>query len=182
MAEGRGPRSRGELVTGYLEGAAGPLARAREVAARGDDYAGFNLLLGSPDELAYVSNRGRGPEALEPGVYGLSNHLLDTPWPKLARTRSRFEELLAASAETDALLDMLGDRAPAATDELPDTGLPPEWEHLLSSPFIVDPRYGTRCSTVLRLAAGGAMELAERSFDPKGVAVDERRFEFAVEP
>ncbi|NGP52556.1 NRDE family protein [Thioalkalivibrio sp. XN8] len=181
MAEGRGPRSRGELVSAYLAGDTGPQEWARRVAARGDDYAGFNLLLGAPDRLVYLSNRGRGPEVLEPGIYGLSNHLLDTPWPKLERTRARFAELLGAGADTGALLGMLADRTPAAADELPDTGLPPEWERLLSSPFIVDPRYGTRCSTVLRLAKGVGMELAERSFDPAGAAVDERRFEFALE-
>jgi uncharacterized protein with NRDE domain len=181
MAEGRGPRSRGALVTEYLRGEAPPHDLAREFAARGDDYAGFNLLLGSPEQLVYLSNRGRGPELLEPGVYGLSNHLLDTPWPKLARTRARFAELLPAGADTDALLEMLADRAPAADGELPDTGLPPAWERLLSAPFIVDPRYGTRCSTVLRLEAGRGIELAERSFDPAGAAIDDRRFEFALE-
>lgn len=181
LAEGRGPRSRGELVSAYLEGDAGPAEWAREVAARGDDYAGFNLLLGAPDELVYLSNRGRGPETLEPGVYGLSNHLLDTPWPKLERTRTRFASLLEAGAATGPLLEMLGDRAPAAEDELPDTGLPPEWERLLSSPFITDARYGTRCSTVLRLARDTGMELTELSFDPAGKPVEERRFEFVLE-
>lgn len=181
MAEGRGPRSRGELVSAYLQGAAGPAEWAREVAARGDDYAGFNLLLGAPDELVYLSNRGRGPETLGPGVYGLSNHLLDTPWPKLERTRTRFAELLDAGAATGPLLEMLGDRTPAAEDELPTTGLPPEWERLLSSPFITDPRYGTRCSTVLRLERDAGMELTELSFDPAGMPVEERRFEFALE-
>lgn len=181
MAEGRGPRSRGELVAGYLRSDAGPADWARQVMQRADAYAGFNLLLGSPERLVYLSNRGRGPEELAPGVYGLSNHLLDTPWPKLARTRARFETLLDAGAATPALLDMLGDRERAADDELPDTGLPPEWERLLSAPFIADQRYGTRCSTVLRLDAGRGMELAERSFDAAGTAIDERIFEFALE-
>lgn len=181
MAEGRGPRSRGELVSGYLGSDAGPGDWARQVMQRADAYAGFNLLLGSPGQLVYLSNRGRGPEELAPGVYGLSNHLLDTPWPKLARTRARFERLLDAGAATPALMDMLADRAPAADDELPDTGLPPEWERLLSSPFIADPRYGTRCSTVLRLDAAWGMELAERSFDATGALSDERTFEFALE-
>ena len=181
MAEGRGPRSRGELVSGYLRGAAGPRDWAREVMRHAEDYAGFNLLLGSPARLVYLSNRGRGPEDLEPGVYGLSNHLLDTPWPKLARTRARFEALLDTGAATPALMDMLADRAPAADEELPDTGLPPEWERLLSSPFIADARYGTRCSTVLRLDAARGIELAERSFDATGAAAGERAVEFALE-
>ncbi len=181
MAEGRGPRSRGELVTGFLHGNLDPAAWARRVAQHGDDYAGFNLLLGAPHELVYLSNRGRGPEVLGPGIYGLSNHLLDTSWPKLERTRARFTRLLAQGADTPALLDMLADRTPAAEEELPDTGLPPEWERLLSAPFISDVRYGTRCSTVLRHTAGRAMELTERSYDATGTAIDERSFEFALE-
>jgi len=181
MAEGRGPRSRGELVTGFLNGDLDPGTWARRVTRHGDDYAGFNLLLGAPHELVYFSNRGRGPEVLGPGIYGLSNHLLDTPWPKLERTRARFTRLLAQDAETSALLDLLADRTPAADEELPDTGLPPEWERLLSAPFITDARYGTRCSTVLRLTPGPAMELTERSYDATGATVDERSFEFALE-
>jgi uncharacterized protein with NRDE domain len=181
IAEGRGPRSRGELVSLYLQGAMDPVACARKFAADAGDYGGFNLLLGSPQTVVYLSNRGRGPESLEPGLYGLSNHLLDTPWPKLARTRARFEQSLAAGAPTHALLEMLSDREPAAAEELPDTGIGPEWERLLSAPFIVSPHYGTRCSTVLRLSADQHMELTERRFDPAGQCSGETTFRFPLE-
>lgn len=180
LEEGRGPRSRGELVNDYLESDATPESYARAAAARGRQYAGYNLLLGSPDTLIYLSNRGRGPEALEPGIYGLSNHLLDTPWPKLQRTRARFEQLLSAGADTAALLDMLADREPAAEDELPETGIGPQWERLLSAPFIISPHYGTRCSTVIKLLHDREMTLTERRFDAAGREVGEADFHFAL--
>ncbi|NGX17299.1 NRDE family protein [Wenzhouxiangella sp. XN24] len=196
IEEGRGPRSRGELVTRYLDASEGPMAFAAELAGRGNAYAGFNLLLGDPGELVYVSNRGRGPERLSAGLYGLSNHLLDTPWPKLKRTRERFARLLApatragagagagaaaaAGQETDtgALLKMLADRTPTCDDELPDTGIGVERERLLSSPFIVSPWYGTRCSTVLKILQENVMEFTERRFDPTGAACGESQFRF----
>ena len=181
IEEGRGPRSRGELVTGFLESDLSPEEFAREVARRGRDYAGFNLLLGSPAELAYLSNRGRGPELLEPGVYGLSNHLLDTPWPKLERTRARFAALLRERAPTGALLEMLADRAPAADGGLPDTGIGPEWERLLSSPFIVSLHYGTRCSTILKLLEDGEMQFIECRFDATGDNAGQSEFRFATD-
>jgi uncharacterized protein with NRDE domain len=180
LEEGRGPRSRGELVTAYLEGESEPQDFARSVAARGREYGGFNLLLGSPDRLVYVSNRGRGPERLEPGVYGLSNHLLDTPWPKLEKTRRRFAAALAAGARTGELLDMLADREPAADEQLPDTGIGPDWERLLSAPFIVSPHYGTRCSTILKLAEENEMEFTERRFGADGRCAGKSDFRFPV--
>lgn len=180
LVEGRGPRSRGELVTAFLEGDATPARFARELAARASHYAGFNLVLGSPDELIYFSNRGRGPELLEPGIYGLSNHLLDTPWPKLARTRSRFHALLEADAPEAEFMAMLADREPAPEETLPDTGIGPEWERLLSAPFIVSPHYGTRCSTLLRLGADGEFGFVERRFNAAGESTGESAFRFSI--
>jgi uncharacterized protein with NRDE domain len=180
IEEGRGPRSRGELVTNYLQGDAGPTDFARKVASHGQHYAGFNLLLGSPEEMIYLSNRGRGPESLAPGIYGLSNHLLDTPWPKLERTRARFAALLQGGAPVAGLMAMLADREPAADGQLPDTGIGPDWERLLSSPFIVNPYYGTRCSTVLKIMEDREMEFIERRFDAAGRVSGESAFRFAL--
>jgi uncharacterized protein with NRDE domain len=181
LVEGRGPRSRGELVTAFLDDTATPDAFARDVAARGHEYAGFNLLLGDPGVLVYLSNRGRGPERLAAGVYGLSNHLLDTPWPKLERTRARFRALLARGADPESLLAMLADRTPATDHELPDTGIGPEWERLLSSPFITSPHYGTRCSTVMTMLEDREMEFIERRFDPDGAVAGQSRFRFPID-
>jgi uncharacterized protein with NRDE domain len=167
-----GAPSRGELIPRYLsqgKRARGFLEALQPNAAR---YAGFNLLLSDADALWYASNRA-SPFARElpPGVYGLSNHLLDTPWPKLARVRQAFRAWLDAKPERDPaqLLDMLADRSPAAAHEsLPQTGLPPEWERVLSSPFVLHPDYGTRCSTILTLEPSGAFRLHERRFERSG--------------
>lgn len=179
IEEGRGPRTRGELVAAYLQGELGPDTYAREIARRGAEYGGFNLLIGSPDMLVYLSNRGRGPEILEPGVYGLSNHLLDSPWPKLERSRKRFERLLLSDPTPEALLEILADRRPATDHELPDTGIGLEWERLLSSPFIVSPHYGTRCSTVLMLRQG-QVAFTERRFNAAGEVNGHSSFDYTI--
>lgn len=164
--------SRGELIPDYLSqsGGAGEFTRALE--PRADRYSGFNLLLADARELWYASNRATPfARPLPPGLYGLSNHLLDTPWPKLERARKAFGSWLAASPSPhiEALWRILEDRSPAAADEpLPETGLPRELERALSSPFVLDPRYGTRCSTVVMLEASGALLVRERRFDPSG--------------
>ena len=129
------------------------------------------------------ANRSRGPatpQVLAPGIYGLSNHLLDTPWPKLARTRTRFSQMLEQpEVGADELFSMLSDREPASEDEaLPSTGLPRDWERLVSAPFIVNERYGTRCSSVLLVERNGRTILHERRFDPAGVQSGTTRFEF----
>jgi uncharacterized protein with NRDE domain len=116
---------------------------------------------------------------LAAGVHGLSNHLLDTPWPKLELTRRRFEQLLALDTPPfSELFAMLADRTPAQDHLLPDTGVGPEWERLLSSPFIVSDRYGTRCSTVLLIDRDGRIEIGERRFDKEGRITGTSEFEF----
>lgn len=173
-----GAPTRGALVAGYLRGSATPSDHARNIPA--DAYRGFNLLLGDSRTLVYVSNRGHGPQPLAPGIYGLSNHLLDTPWPKLARTVARFRALLAGAPDPQALLAMLADATPAADEELPDTGVGMQWERLLSAPFIVSPDYGTRCSTVVRLREDGEMDFIERRFDAGGAPSGESAFRYSL--
>lgn len=181
MEEGRGPRSRGDLVADYLRGTDTPGDYVATVARQGDEYGGFNLLVGDRQALGYVSNRGRGPQILGSGVYGLSNHLLDTPWPKLARVRARFGDLMATGPDPEELLAMLADRTPAPDEDLPRTGLDLQWERLLSPPFIESPLYGTRCTTVLRIARDGHADFTERRFDLRGSSSGESRFDFETQ-
>lgn len=175
--------SRGDLVAGYLRADASSIGDYLDVlrvhAAR---YAGFNLLLGDGARLWYLSNRGSaGPRELEAGVYGLSNHTLDSPWPKLVRSRERLAELLARDrVEPQTMFALLADRTPADLDETPDTGLPPDWERALSSPFVVHERYGTRCSTVLLVGHDGETTLCERRFDEHGSLTGATRIAFAA--
>lgn len=167
-----GAPSRGELIPRYLSRAdgAGEFLAALEPDA--DRYSGFSLLLTDDRELWYASNRATPfARRLAPGIYGLSNHLLDTPWPKLARVRKAFAAWLSASPQPsiEALLAILEDRTPAGANEsLPRTGLPREWEQVLSAPFVLHPEYGTRCSTVVLRDVDGALLLRERRFDPAG--------------
>jgi uncharacterized protein with NRDE domain len=176
-----GAPSRGQLVPRFLTGATSPKEFLDDLRGAAPRYSGFNLLVGGARALYYFSNRGPAtPTALPPGIYGLSNHLLDTPWPKLARTRARFERLLAEpEVPAEELFTMLGDRERAATDDLPSTGLPGDWERIVSSPFVLNERYGTRCSSVLLVERTGRTVLQERRFDATGVQTGTSRFEFA---
>jgi len=181
--------SRGQLIPRYLadDASAGTFLAALQPQAPA--FAGFNLLLADQDSLWYACNRisadaGAAPpfmRALEPGIHGLSNQFLDTPWPKLRRVRERFDQWLgqtrgeASDRELFAILD--DRRRVAADEELPQTGLSPEWERVLSAPFVLDPRYGTRCSTVLLLEHSGAFTLVERRFDAQGRFSGESRWQ-----
>ena len=172
--------SRGQLIPGFLRGRANPRDYLNALEPRAADFSGFNLLLADGDSLWYASNRAQPfARSLAPGVYGLSNELLDTPWPKLRRVRGRFETWLASSepASPQGLFDLLADPVQAGEDsELPRTGLTLEWERLLSAPFVRNPEYGTRSSTVLLLEPSGSFYLAERRFDPTGASSGESRF------
>lgn len=172
--------SRGNLVPRFLTGATSPKEFLDDLRGAALRYSGFNLLVGGTRALYYFSNRGpKTPTALAPGIHGLSNHLLDTPWPKLSRTRERFAKLLAEpEIQSEDLFAMLADREQAPVDNLPSTGLPPDWERVVSAPFIVNERYGTRCSTLLLVERNGRTVLQERRFDPAGVQTGTSRFEF----
>jgi uncharacterized protein with NRDE domain len=172
--------SRGELVPRFLTAATSPKEFLDDLRGAAPRYSGFNLLLGGPRTLYYFSNRaGEPPRPLAAGIYGLSNHRLDTPWPKLVRSRERLAGLLkAAELEITEVFELLADRHPSPEDSLPDTGLPLDWERALSAPFVVHPRYGTRCSTVMLVERGGRTVIHERRFDATGMQTGATRFEF----
>jgi uncharacterized protein with NRDE domain len=177
-----GAPSRGQLIPRYLGDAYRPGEFLGALQGEASGYSGFNLLLSDGDSLWYGSNRAEAfARPLPPGVYGLSNGLLDAPWPKLRRIRERFEDWLRDSpdepAATEQLFAILNDRAPAADHEqLPRTGLSAEWERLLSAPFVLHPDYGTRCSSLVRLEDTGALSITERRFEASGTAIGETEF------
>jgi uncharacterized protein with NRDE domain len=173
--------SRGGLVARALADRASALACAASIAIEGTRFHGYSLLVGDAASAAYTSNRASGALALGAGVLGLSNHLLETPWPKVVRSKTRLAQWVASgSDDLDPLFGLLGDRTPADAESLPATGVSPDWERRLSSAFIVDANYGTRCSTVLAIARDGAARLVEKSFDASGRETGEARFEFVV--
>lgn len=162
-----GARSRGELPERYLRGQLAPEAYLTELAGHLEHYAGFNLLVADAHELWYLNSHSATPEQLAPGIYGLSNAALDTPWPKLVRARSALQRCIDMP-DADDLLQLLSDPHVAADEELPSTGVPYEWEKRLSSVFIASADYGTRASTVLVRRADGSTDITERSFSPTG--------------
>jgi len=169
--------SRGHLVTDFLAGFSEPIAHAGKVHVAGPQYEGFNLLLGNRDSLAYVSNRGARAIAVEPGVHGLSNHLLDTRWPKVEAGRRSLEALLERDeVEAEALFDLLSDRAltPGDIPQDIDQHLAPK--RMMKHYFIVSDVYGTRSSTVLLAGRDGSLFFSERQYDAGGRAIGTRRF------
>ncbi len=172
--------SRGELVLQYLTGQASPADYLAQVLAHGERYNGFNLIVGNADGAWYGGNRAAEPrpQRLADGVHGLSNHLLDTPWPKLTRTRDAVADLLASdpAPAPAALFAVLGDRRGAPDEALPDTGVGIERERMLASPFIVSPTYGTRCSTVIMGTPGAGLRLLELRFDAAGDAIGDSAY------
>jgi len=159
-------QSRGWLVRDYLLGNQGPRDFLADLAEHAGDYAGFNLLLGYQDELWYGNNRGDSGRRLQPGIYGLSNHRLDTPWPKVLRGKQALADLLVRSRlDRDRAFAILADTSCAPDDELPETGVPLDWERALSAAFIVKDDYGTRCSTLFTIKDNGESLFIERCFE-----------------
>lgn len=165
----KGERSRGQLPQDFLLGTQSAGNFVQAIAS--DAYSGFNLLCADRDALWYASNRESAPRRLTPGIYGLSNHRLDTPWPKLLTARRRFADALQHLPDTTALFELLADASIVADAELPMTGVPLPWERLLSAIFVKSPDYGTRASTVLLQRTDGHLRFSERGFGPNGTAL-----------
>jgi uncharacterized protein with NRDE domain len=181
--KGIAPRSRGDLVGGYLTTDVAAQPYLQNVAARQSEYAGFGTLAGDLQSLWFLSNYGKGVEAISPGVHGLSNHLLDTPWPKVSTGKNELAALVQSGAPSlsQPLFDMLADRSVAPDSALPDTGVGIQREKALGPKFIaVDDRYGTRASTVIIVDNGGNVTYAERSFGARGKFLGEVTRRFAL--
>jgi uncharacterized protein with NRDE domain len=171
--------TRGTLPLRILHDARPLAATVHDIASDLDRFNGCNLLAGEADRMLYVSNRAPGVREVAPGVHGLSNHLLDTTWPKVEHSKARLAAWLASGSDDMApVFDLLADRALARDDDLPQTGVPLEWERLLSAPFIHSPGYGTRCSTVVLITRNDHARFVERSFDAGGQLTGEAVFEF----
>ena len=162
-----GRRSRGELVARFLTGELPIDDYLDDVVARSPEYGGFNLLVGNLHELWHFNARESEAVLLQPGIYGVSNASLDTPWPKLIKAKAALGKVLD-DPQPQALLNLLSDPQTAPFAELPDTGVGLATETLLSSVFIASQSYGTRASTALIVHADGSRHLVERSFGPYG--------------
>ena len=172
--------SRGELVLQVLESRAGIAARLSRLQTVGAQYSGFNLLCTDGRELGVYESVADSARLLAPGIYGLSNHLLDTPWPKVQRAKSQLAQAIGSLPDETALLELLCDDSVPGDDELPRTGVSLEWERLLSSAFIATGDYGTRSSTVIRVAANGSATFREWTWRTDGSAGGQVAYQFEL--
>ena len=156
--------SRGALTTEFLQQQISPEKYQEQLQTQRNDYNGYNLLFGSVDNLYYFSNRGGPPFTISPGIHGLSNHLLDTPWPKVSKGKQALEQMLKQQKiNPDCLWTVLADPTIAADEELPETGIGLDWERQLSAIRIVGDHYGTRTSTLLLVRKDGQVHFVERT-------------------
>lgn len=174
--------SRGALVTGFLTGHAAPADYLASLQPEAQRYNGFNLLTADRGSLYGYCNRGGGVQALAAGLHGISNGLLDEPWPKVTQGCAALGVALAGSEPTvEGLFELLADRTQAPDETLPDTGIARDWERLLSARFIAAPGYGTRCSTVVLWGVDGQIRFMERSYDDRGDVTGTVDVTFAVD-
>ena len=131
-----------------------------------DEYNGYSLLFGDLQRLCYFCNRSKAPQRIEPGLYGLSNRLLDTPWPKVREGKAALLRVVMQKEAIDpqTLFDILADESLPPAEQLPDTGVGPQWERIFSPRFISSQDYGTRSSTVLLYERSGRLRMIERTF------------------
>lgn len=177
------PPSRGHLVLDYLIKNGNPESYLKKVDKKAPLYNGFNLLAGTTDKLMYYSNQQQKIQRLSPGLYGLSNHLLNTPWPKVEQARKDLKHAInQEEINEENLFEILKNDIRAPDDALPDTGLPPDLERAVSSVFIKTDDYGTRGSTVLLIDQQGHVTFTERLYGP-GIedGKETGRFEFDIE-
>lgn len=175
-------RSRGELVTNFLLDARSPDVFLDEIVTSGAEYNGFNLIFGDAGHLYYASNSRGSAKQLEPGLYGLSNGRLDTPWPKVRRAKELFREVTEREAvDSEALLDVLADEWRPPDDALPRTGIGVRWERMVSSIFIAGEEYGTRASTVVLIDSDGELTFVERSYGPGGAEAETEAFRLSLD-
>jgi uncharacterized protein with NRDE domain len=174
--------SRGLIVSRYLSGSENPESFLKELIKDADRYNGFNLLLVDKDDLFWFSNRGNGIQKLDPGIFGVSNHLLDTPWPKVVSGKEVFKKLISQKGilKPEELFEMMGNRTLAADEDLPDTGVGLERERMLSSIFITSPDYGTRSTTLLFIGNDGLVTFFERTFNGNAANTSTVRYDFKV--
>jgi uncharacterized protein with NRDE domain len=186
--------SRGLLVLSALQTSQPMAAWLQDCSARAASFNGFNLVLAepvaaaaalraTPSQLVYVSNRrDEGARTLSPGIYGLSNAFLDTPWPKVTRGVTAFACQVAQRVHPDSLLELMADRDIVSDAELPSTGVPRDWERALSAVQIRANGYGTRATTVMTVRRDGLVAFIVRSFDPANPDLhSDRRFEFMID-
>ncbi|MFC1829231.1 NRDE family protein [Thermodesulfobacteriota bacterium] len=177
--------SRGHLVSDFNAGKMSPKRYLEHVKNIGEAYNGFNLLVGDRSGICYYTNRGNSVRQITAGIYGISNHLLDTSWPKVEKGKADLEALLVNQSDIhpEELLRLLEDRSTPSDEKLPDTGVGLGWERILSPLFITSDIYGTRSSSVILEKRSGEVTFWERTFIPGASGPDgqeTRKYNFTI--
>lgn len=173
--------SRGKLVTDFLLGKTSGEEYLRKVQLRADQYNGFSLIAGTVDSLFYFTNYRDGVIQLNSGLFGLSNHLLETPWPKVEMGKLEMQRLLKKpEVRTEDFLPILSDEHTYADEKLPDTGVGVTLERALSAAFIKNHGYGTRSSTVILVDYNNVVSFHERVYDPVASKFSHYNFRFSI--
>ena len=178
--------SRGRIISDYLCSRTDAQGYLEKLESAGHRYNGFNLLIGDTSTLYYYSNRGGAPMALEPGVHGLSNRLLNTPWPKVTTGKDRLKAIIGSPNHmiAEQLVSLLQSSEPAPDDQLPETGFGYRKEKMLSPLFISSADYGTRCSTILMIGRNRRVRMTELTWKPSRIPPEieaKREFVFTVD-
>jgi uncharacterized protein with NRDE domain len=158
--------SRGILIRDFLTGTASPERYLETVSKKSEAYNGFNLIAGDPSGLYYYSNRAAPVRQLRPGFYGISNHLIDTAWPKIKKGKDLLQGQMSGREKIDIekIWEILANRSQPADEELPDTGVGLQRERVLAPLFIRSPDYGTRSSSIVLMEYSGQTTFMERTF------------------
>ena len=173
-------RTRGQLVSGFLTSHLDARSYLKEVQKDIDEYSGFNLIAGSSDTLLYLNNYDKEIVQIENGIHGLSNHLLDTPWPKVEKGKERLGEITRREeVDIESLFAMLRDEKLAERNQLPDTGLSQDLEKNLSPMFINMDKDDTRCSTVVTIYKENNVQVIERTYQ-QGKFIGEENYHFTI--
>ncbi len=159
--------SRGFLTSEFLTSTIPPKKYLRIIRSKSHMYNPFNLIVGTPEELWYYSNVENKIKGISPGIYGISNSLLDTPWYKVQKAKESFLSLINTTFSINDLFSILDDREIPADEFLPKTGVPLETERLLSSIHINSPDYGTVYKTIILIDKSGVVNFYEKHLNQK---------------
>ncbi len=157
-------KSRGDIPTDFLNGSLPPYEFLQALHDHSEDYNGFNVIVSDQNEMVHYSNYERKINLIKRGIHGLSNALLDTPWPKVERVKQKFGNAINEDFTAEGLIEMMSDVELADEQVLPDTGIPKDMELSLSAMCIRMEGYGTCCSTVITMDRMGVFSLTERSY------------------
>lgn len=170
--------SRGKLVYEFLSSGIDAESYACSLNESASQYNGYNLIFGTVDRLTYYSNKTAEDIPLNKGIYGLSNHLLDTPWVKVQKGKAGLTEIINNEFTEEDLFKLMHDEQRADDKDLPETGVGIEKERMLSPMFIKSDNYGTRCSTVILVSKNGDVTFTERTYGRAGTS--DVKYEFNI--